>query len=158
MAKRRKKATRKRSRMSGTGGGNMTTMLTLVAGAVASRILTNKLGTKVNPKLLAGGQVAFALFAPKMIKNKTVQTLATGMGINSGVQLLQNFGVISAISGIGSDDIEVDAIGDDLSEIGYPDNLSTIADIDDDMSGMDDMDEISGDRLEILAGMDEMDY
>lgn len=156
MAKKRKKATRRR-RISGTGGGNMTTVLTLIAGAVASRVLTNKLGSKVNPKLLAGGQVAFALFAPKMIKNKTVQTLATGMGINSGVQLLQNFGVISAISGIGADEIEVDAIGDDMTEIGYPDNLSTIADIDDDISGLDDMDEISGDRLEVLAGMED-DY
>jgi hypothetical protein len=86
--------------MSGVGTG-MTETLAVIAGAVAGRVLTTKLSSKYNPKILAGAQIAVGLFAPKFIKNKLAQGVAKGMLINGGVSALQTFGVISAISGLG---------------------------------------------------------
>lgn len=106
MARRKKhtkKHSRRRHRMSGVGTG-MTETLAVIGGAVLGRVLTTKLSNKFNPKVLAGGQIAVGLFAPKFIKNKLVAGLAKGMLINGGVSALQSFGVISAISGLGETD------------------------------------------------------
>lgn len=134
MARRKKhtkKHSRRRHRMSGVGTG-MTETLAVIGGAVLGRVLTTKLSSKFNPKVLAGGQIAVGLFAPKFIKNKLVAGLAKGMLINGGVSALQSFGVISAISGLGetsdefqyqisgSDSINVIA-GDEGEEMGYTD-------------------------------------
>ena len=49
--KRKSTHRRRRSHMGATGG-TMTTMLSMVAGAVAGRILQSKLSSKVDPKIL----------------------------------------------------------------------------------------------------------
>jgi hypothetical protein len=109
--------------MSGMGamGGNLTTVLSMVGGAVIGRILQSKLESKVNPKLLAGGQVAVGLFLPKFVKSKLGAGLGAGMVVNGGVTLLNQFGVISAISGT---DTDVEYIGayDYSDDMGYADS------------------------------------
>jgi hypothetical protein len=159
MARRKhhKKSThrRRRSGMGAVGTGNMTTLLSMVAGAVVGRVITTKLSDKINPKILAVGQVAVGLFLPKMVKNKFVAGMGAGMAVNGGVFALQSFGVISAISGIGADY--------SLDYVAGTDNLSVIAG-DDDYMGVTDQGIFSGsDPLSVLAGdmedgVDDSDY
>ena len=129
MAKRRhhKKRShrRRRSSMSGTGAG-MTQALAMVAGAVIGRVVSTKLSSKVNPKILAGGQIALGYFLPKFVKNKFAQGIGAGMIVNGGVSALQSFGVISAISGVGAD-VQVDYLGEDLDEMSGSANIQEIA-------------------------------
>lgn len=111
---------RKRSGM-GAIGGNLTTVLSMVGGAVIGRILQSKLESKVNPKILAGGQVAVGMFLPKFIKSKLGAGIGAGMVVNGGVTLLNKFGVISAISGA---DSEVEYIsGYDGEDMGYAESV-----------------------------------
>lgn len=149
MAKRRshkKKHTRRRRHsMSGVGGG-MTNVIAMVAGAVAGRLVQNKLQDKVNPKLVAAGQIAAGIFLPKFVKNKFVAGIGTGMIVNGGVTLANQFGVVSAISGmVGADEYSLDYVsgtdslnviaGDESGDMGYTDqgimtgtdNLSVVA-------------------------------
>lgn len=137
---------RKRHSMSGIGGDMMGT-LTVIGGAVLGRVLSTKLSSKVNPKVLAGGQIAVGLFAPKMLKNKFVGNLAQGMLINGGVSLLKEFGVISAINGIGeTDDIQYQLSGSD--------SINVIAGDDDTMEGVDDGIMSGSSDIAILSGME----
>jgi len=132
MAKRRhhkKSHRRRRSSVSGTGAG-MTHALAMVAGAVIGRVVSTKLSSKVNPKILAGGQIALGLFLPKFVKNKFAVGIGQGMIVNGGVSALQSFGVISAISGLGAD-VQVDYLGED------EDGMSGSADIQEIAGGMD---------------------
>lgn len=154
MAKRKKhtkKHTRRRhSRMSGVGAG-MTETLAVIGGAVLGRVLTTRLSNKFNPKVLAGGQIAVGLLAPRFIKNKLAQGLAKGMLINGGVSALQSFGVISAISGLGeTDDYQYQMSGSDtIKEIaGTEEGFET-------MEGIDDAGIMSGSSdIAILSGME----
>jgi hypothetical protein len=129
----------------------------MVAGAVIGRVISTKFADKVNPKILAGGQIAVGYFLPKFVKNKFVAGIGTGMIVNGGVQALQSFGVISAINGLAGG-VEVDYVGEDDSISGS----SSIQEI----AGMDDMDDMglvdagimSGSSdISILAG-DDYDY
>jgi hypothetical protein len=92
----------------------------MVGGAVIGRILQSKLESKVNPKILAGGQVAVGMFLPKFIKSKLGAGIGAGMVVNGGVTLLNKFGVISAISGA---DSEVEYISGYDSEMGYAESV-----------------------------------
>lgn len=128
---RRRKHSRKHTRkhrrsMSGMGSG-MTSVLSMVAGAVIGKVVSTKLSDKVNSKILAGGQIAAGYFLPRLVKNKFVAGIGTGMIINGAVTGLQSFGVISAINGmVGADEIsyEYDTVSgtDELQSIaGYTD-------------------------------------
>ena len=148
MAKRRhhkkKHTTRRRrhhSAMSGVGTG-MTNVLAMVAGAIAGRMIQNKLESKVNPKLVAAGQVAAGIFLPKFIKNKFVAGIGTGMIVNGGVTLANQFGVVAAVSGLGADY--------SLDYVSGTDNLSILAG----GVGVTDQGIMTGDtdRLSVLAG------
>lgn len=152
MAKRRhhkKKHTsrRRRSSMSGVGG-DMTNVLAMVAGAIAGRMVQNKFGS-TNPKVVAAGQIAAGIFLPKIIKNKFVAGIGTGMVVNGGVTLASQFGVVSAIAGIGADY--------SLDYVAGTDNLSILAG----GVGVTDQGIMTGDvdRLSVLAGdMEDMGY
>lgn len=127
MAKKRhhKKRSHKRRRSHmGAVSSNLTTVLSMVAGAVAGRVLQSKLESKVNPKILAGGQIVAGMFIPKVVKGKIGAGIGSGMIVNGGVTLLNQFGVISAVSGT---DTEIEYIGYDGygDEMGYAE--STIA-------------------------------
>lgn len=139
MAKRRhKKRTHRRKRHSAMSGvkGNVTFIATSVAGAVIGKFVQNKFSDKVNPKILAGGQIALGLFLPKFIKSDIGKGLGTGMIVNGGVTMLQEFNVLS---GLGQYDMSY---------------------VDDSMSGDDNLNVIAGDDLSIVAGddMDDMGY
>ena len=142
--KRKSTHRRRRSHMGATGG-TMTTMLSMVAGAVAGRILQSKLSSKVDPKILAVGQIAVGLVLPRFVKNKFVAGIGTGMVINGGVTALSQFGVISAVAGIGAADYALDYVSG-------TDNLSVLAGDDSDM-GFTDQGIFSGaDNLSVIAG------
>jgi hypothetical protein len=136
--------------MSGVGG-DMTHVLAMVAGAIAGRMVQNKFGG-TNPKVVAAGQIAAGIFLPKFIKNKFVAGIGTGMVVNGGVTLANQFGVVSAIAGIGASDYSLDYVAgtDNLSILaggvgvtdqgimtGDVDRLSVLAGDMEDMSGMD---------------------
>jgi hypothetical protein len=135
--------------MSGVGG-DMTHVLAMVAGAIAGRMVQNKFGG-TNPKVVAAGQIAAGIFLPKFIKNKFVAGIGTGMVVNGGVTLASQFGVVSAIAGIGADySLDYVAGTDNLSILaggvgvtdqgimtGDVDRLSVLAGDMEDMSGMD---------------------
>jgi hypothetical protein len=135
--------------MSGVGG-DMTNVLAMVAGAIAGRMVQNKFGA-TNPKVVAAGQIAAGIFLPKFIKNKFVAGIGTGMVVNGGVTLASQFGVVSAIAGIGADySLDYVAGSDNLSILaggvgvtdqgimtGDVDRLSVLAGDMEDMSGMD---------------------
>jgi len=142
--KRKSTHRRRRSHMGATGG-TMTTMLSMVAGAVAGRILQTKLSSKVDPKILAVGQIAVGLMLPRFVKNKIAAGIGTGMVVNGGVTALSQFGVISAVAGIGAADYALDYVSG-------TDNLSVLAGDDDDM-GFVDQGVFSGtDNLSVIAG------
>jgi hypothetical protein len=140
--------------MSGVGGSKMGEVLAMIAGAVAAKVVSNKLADKVNPKILAGGEIVLGYFMPKLIKNKIAASVGAGMAVGGGVNLLSSFGVISGISGIGeSMDVEMMSGYDDMdADMGATssDNLQSIA------GGLTDYGIMSGDNLSILSG-DDMD-
>lgn len=126
---------RKRSHMGATAS-NLTTVLSMVAGAVAGRVLQTKLQDKVNPKILAGGQIVAGLFLPKFVKGKIGAGVGSGMIVNGGVTLLNQFGVISAVSGT---DAEIEYIGEyDGDDMGYAES-SIAGDLDAGTMSGDDM-------------------
>jgi hypothetical protein len=142
---------RRRHSMSGVGGG-MTNVLAMVAGAVAGRVLQSKFESKVNPKILAAGQVALGIFLPKIVKNKIAAGIGAGMVVNGGVTALNQFGVISAVNGmVGAPDYSLDYVSG-------TDNLSILAG----GVGVTDQGIMTGDstdRLSVVAGdMEDMGY
>jgi hypothetical protein len=147
MAKKRKtKKYSRRRKMSGVGAtGNVTNIISMVAGAVIGKVIATKFADKVNSKILAGGQIAAGVLLPRFVKNKFVSGIGQGMIINGAVSGLQSFGVISAINGVvGADEIayeymsgtdELSTIaGDDMyideGTMSGTDELSTIAALD----------------------------
>jgi hypothetical protein len=151
----RKSRGRRRSSMSGTGAG-MTHALAMVAGAVIGRVVSTKLSAKVNPKILAGGQIALGLFLPKLVKNKFAAGIGQGMIVNGGVSALQSFGVISAISGLGAD-VQVDYLGEEEDSMNGSSNIQEIAGMDE--MGMYDPGIMTGSSdISVISGYDEEEY
>jgi len=151
MAKRRKKTTTRRRRSSrgmGAIGSGLGAVLPMVVGAVAGRIISNKLAGKASAAVLGAGQIGVGLVLPMVAKSPFVKGIGTGMIINGAVSLAQSTGVISAISGIG--EMEVDFLSGDMDTIEGSDNLSIIANIDEGiMSGNGDLSVIAGDMEEL---------
>ena len=151
MARRKhhKKHRNRRRRHSGIGatGSDMMTVAGLLAGAVAGKVIANKLLPNVNPKYTALGQVAAGFVLPKVVKNNFVKAIGAGMIVNGGMSALSSFGVLS---GIGADDTSVEFIS------GVSD-IETIAGMDDEISGSEDIQTIAGiGEDEIGAFEDEM--
>jgi len=136
--------------MSGVGTG-MTSALSMIAGAVIGRVISNRMASKVNPKILAGGQIVLGSVLPRFIKNKFVAGIGTGMVINGGVQALQSFGVISAINGMGQD-VQVDYLTDGDDGMSGSADIQEIAGVglydEGVMSGSSDISIISGDDMD----------
>jgi hypothetical protein len=142
--------------MGAVSGSGVTTLLSMVAGAVAGRILQSKLSTKIDPKIVAVGQIAAGIILPKIVKNKFVAGIGTGMVVNGGVTVLNSFGVIQAVAGMaGVDDTQLEYVAGD--------DLSVIAGENEDYMGVTDQGIFSGtDPLSVIAGdfedMDGGDY
>jgi len=139
--KKRKHHTRRRRHTMSGVTGDVTNVLAMVAGAIAGRMVQNKFGG-TNPKVVAAGQIAAGIFLPKLVKNKFVAGIGTGMIVNGGVTLANQFGVVSAISGLGADY--------SLDYVSGTDNLTAIAG----GVGITDQGIMTGDtdRLSVVAG------
>ena len=147
MARKRKKCTTRRRKRYGMGavGTSATTILSVVAGAVAGKFIQSKLSSKVNPKILAGGQIVAGIFLPKLVKNEFMKGVGVGMIANGGVTALSEFGVLA---GIGADDMTIEYIGgsEDIAtiagddEIGFDgsNSIQTIAGVDDEIGAFED--------------------
>lgn len=146
---RRKKHTKKRHsrrKHSGMGaiGGGVTSILSIVAGAVIGKVVAKRLESTAGAKTLAVGQIAAGAILPRFIKNKFVAGIGTGMIVNGAMSGLQSFGVISAINGmVGADEIAVE-----YDTMSGTDELQAIA-------GYTDEGTMTGtDRLQSIAAMD----
>lgn len=163
MARKRKskKYSRRRgSRMSGTGKGDVMTIVSAVAGAVAGRILSAKVLPNANDKLKAGGQIAVGVLLPRFAKNPFFKGFGMGMVVNGGVQLLSSFGVISGIAGMG-EDITVERLGYQDESISGSSDIQVISgDYEGEDMGYYDEGVMSGSAdISILSGdMEDYDY
>ena len=119
-------AKRKKRKMSGVrrrrgrsmAGVDTTSILGIVAGAVAAGYLNKIVPATFNDKLLAGGKVALGVALPMFIKtNKSlVGGIGAGMVAVGSVDLLKSFGALS-----GDFDIPVingDVLAGDMDEMG----------------------------------------
>lgn len=144
-----KRKTTRRRRQSGMSGmaESLTSVASMVAGAVIGRILQNKLSSKVNPKILAVGQIGLGMALPKFMKNKFATGIGTGMIVNGGVSALQSFGVISSVSGVGADMYEIDYVSgtDNLQSIAGDDEYDGMGEDEGTFSGTDSLQSIAGD-------------
>lgn len=135
--KHRRKISGVRRRKHSMSGIDTTSILGVVAGAVAAGYLNKIVPATVNDKLLAGGKVALGVALPMFIKSNRslVSGIGAGMIAVGSVDLLKSFGALSG-------DFDIPVINGDILA-GDMDDLPTInADIlsgdDDFMSGMDD--------------------
>ena len=152
MAKRRTKSKttrRRRSSISGVGGkGDYQQLAMMAGGLIIARIATAKLGAKVNPKVLAVGQIAAGIFIPKMVKNNAmVSAISKGIALNGVMSGLQSFGVIQGIAGmVGADEGQLEILSG-------TDELGILAGDDGEFGALEDQGIMSGtDRLDVVAG------
>ena len=144
MAKRKKKASRRRSRrMSGVGApGKLMDAVAVIGGAAAGSLLAQKLLPNLDEKLKNVAIAGLGIYlVPKLIKGSTGAALGMGMVAAGGVGLLKNFGVISGVE----DTLEIP-----VSVTGIDDNISVI-------SG-DDSTVMAGDEISVISGDDEDMY
>jgi hypothetical protein len=116
--------------MSGTGAG-MTSVVSMLAGAVVGKIAISKFASGFDPKMAAAGEIAVGFAVNRFVKNPFIKGMGTGMMIGGGLQALTSFGVISAISGLGAG-VEVDYMSgdDEMNGLGYDDEMSGSSTID----------------------------
>lgn len=103
MAKRRKSASKRKGgrRIGAASGGAMSSVLGLVAGAAAAKLVGNALPASMNDKVKAAVPLAVGLFLPRFVKGKFVSDLAAGMVAGGGLGLVQSFN-LPMLSGIGA--------------------------------------------------------
>lgn len=144
MARRKKRGSHRRRRVSGFGGGFLVKAAGIVAGAVAANVLASKIPIG-DAKIKAAALVGIgALVVPKFIKGSMGEALGSGIIATAGVSLVSSLGLLNGIGQI--DD------GGVMAGVEAGDNLSVIAGDDGSvMAGSDD--------LAVLAGMeDEENY
>jgi hypothetical protein len=127
---------RRRSHVSGIGGaGEM--ILAVAGGVIVGKAVTKFAGTMLDPKILAGVQIAGGIFLPKMIKGVFGQGMGYGLIANGSGQLLSSLGILS---GMGMDEpvyhLEMNGT-DNLMAIAGTDNLNSV-------SGVSDLQAING--------------
>jgi len=96
---------RRRRRMSGTSTGKnvLMTVAGIAGGAVVARVLANTIGSKIDSKYIAAGQVVAGVLLPKYMKSDLGKNLGAGMIAVGGLSLAQSTGVISGIGAAASD-------------------------------------------------------
>lgn len=135
----------------GAIGGGLGAVLPMVVGAVAGRIIANKLSGKVNSTILGAGQIGAGLVLPMVVKNNFVKGIGTGMIINGSLSLAQSTGVISAVSGVGEMEVDFISGSDESSEL---DSIASVGYYDEGtMSGSADLSIISGDMEDMYDDM-----
>lgn len=141
MAKRRKKAVKRRSgkrSKSGMGAIDFKNILGVVAGAVAAGYLDKVIPESVDNKIVAGGKIALGVALPMLAKGGDMKNLLAGVGSGmiavGSIDLLKGFGMLS-----GADE-------DEMLEISLNGDLDVL-------SGDDDLSVVQGD---VLAGDDDL--
>lgn len=100
MAKRRKKAvTHRRRRVGAVGSNDVKTVVGTVAGILAGRLLSTKLGATLNPKIMAAVQLLGGGVVAIKAKNPLLKGIGYGLAANGALTGAQSFGVISGIAG-----------------------------------------------------------
>lgn len=98
MARRKgKKKTHHRTRRRVSGiGGELQILLAATAGAVGGKILQNKFGATMNPKIVAGAEAALGLL---LARNSNAMLRGVGIGLFTagGTGLAQSFNLISGV-------------------------------------------------------------
>lgn len=157
MARKRKTKTRKSSRSrsrsrSMIGAIDFNSVMGVVVGAVATKLLDKVIPDTVNDKIVSGGKIALGLALPMLSKEGKTKNLLSGVGngmIAVGVvELLNSFGVLN---GLGANDDEMLVVSldgaDDLNVVNGMDDINVVNGLGDDVLGDDvlaDM-EMSGD-------------
>ena len=157
MARKRKTKNRKSSRSrsrsrSMIGAIDFNSVMGVVVGAVATKLLDKVIPDTINDKIVSGGKVALGLALPMLSKEGKTKNLLSGVGngmIAVGVvELLNSFGVLN---GLGANDDEMLVVSldgaDDLNVVNGTDDINVVNGLGDDVLGDDvlaDM-EMSGD-------------
>jgi len=133
MAKRRKKsATRRRSRRMGAAAGNM---LTNIGGLAVGAILAKQLNKvlKFDARIVAAGKVVLGAYLPKLVKTPIVNSVGQGMIAVGATELIGSFvPALGAADDVvllsGLDEIgEVDMIGaGDIAEVNGLDEIGAM--------------------------------
>lgn len=137
--KSRKTSRRRGRRMGAIKGGNVTSALGIIAGAVAGKFVVNKFLPNVDEKIKNAGVVALGVAFPMLLKGEMGKAIGNGMIAAGGAGLVGSF-----VPGLGAID---DTIEFPVTVGEIPDNLSVIAGNDDVMAGDD----------TVLAGMSDDD-
>jgi hypothetical protein len=125
MARKRKKASRRRSRrrMGALAPSlkniDFMNIAGVVGGAVLSRVgkgaVTKMLPSGTKPQYISGGMLVAGALIPMFVKNRLVQSLATGFMAVSGADLLTDMGVVKITgSEFGEDVFGEDVLGGDM--------------------------------------------
>jgi hypothetical protein len=134
------------------GAIDFNSVMGVVVGAVATKLLDKVIPDTINDKIVSGGKVALGLALPMLSKEGKTKNLLSGVGngmIAVGVvELLNSFGVLN---GLGANDDEMLVVSldgaDDLNVVNGTDDLNVVNGLGDDVLGDDvlaDM-EMSGD-------------
>lgn len=141
MARRRKKSAprrRSRRRMGAIGGAGLQSILGVVGGAVAAKIVTARVLPNLDERIKSAGVIALgALVMPKILKGELGKSIGAGMIAVGGSNLISNF-----VPGIGA-----------METIDFP---VTVGEVPDKISVIAGDDVMAGDDL-VLAGVDEDD-
>lgn len=88
-----------RRRMGAVKGkrGSMSHIAGLIGGAVVTGVINKFVGSKLDPKILAGLEVVGGYFLPTFVKGDLMQGVGDGMIAAGGLSLLQQFGVLNGI-------------------------------------------------------------
>lgn len=96
--RRRKSAsTRRKVGAVGKRRDGITRTIGLVLGAVGTGLINKYVGTKVDGKVLAFGEVALGYFLPNFIKGNLGAGIGDGLIAAGGLNLLSEFGVLNGI-------------------------------------------------------------
>lgn len=146
--KKRKVSRRRRSRVGAIKGGNITSILGIVAGAVAGRMVAKKVLPNVDEKIKNAGVIALGAFAmPMLLKSELGKAIGNGMIASGGAGLLGSF--IPAIAGVEEDFLEFPV------QVGEIDDEISVISGDDVMAGDGDSVMAGDDDLALLSGLEE---
>jgi hypothetical protein len=139
---------RKRHSIGAIGKGNIGSALGIIAGAVAGRLVANKLPFG-DDKIKNAAVAAIGFVFPSVWKGETGKAVGNGMIAAGGLGLAAAF----MPNTLGATD---DVMEFPVSVGEVPDNISVIAGGESVMAGSDSV--IYGDSLSVLAGYDEDEY
>lgn len=124
MARKRKKTSRRRSRRMGALKPSLKNIDFMnIAGVVGGGVLakvgkgavTKMLPSGVKPQYVSGGMLVAGALLPMFVKNRLIQSLATGFMAVSGADLLVDMGVVKLNgSEFGEDVFGEDVLGGDM--------------------------------------------